>query len=76
VSDRDLISIDSAAKDGRPKIISRGHMLARAFWTGSMWAYDVTRYPQAAIEQVDFEPTHYCELDPSRSSPPTKEPAK
>jgi hypothetical protein len=64
MKDQDFRLIDTAAKDGQPKVVRRGPDYARAFWTGGdrgMWAYDFGP-DSAAKHQIDFEPTHYAPI--------------
>lgn len=54
----------------RAIIVKRGATLARVRWhrennhEGGIWAYDVPE--GGAIEQIDFAPTHWRELQPAK----------
>jgi len=56
--DNGAIPIDDAAKDGSEHIIESGLSRARAYWINDMWAF-ASGLHGGAVEQVDFEPTHY-----------------
>jgi hypothetical protein len=44
--------INSAARDGSLVYVVQGGTIAKAVWTGTMWAYEC-----APNVQLDFEPT-------------------
>lgn len=56
--DMNWIEIDAAAKNGKRQLVRNGDDFAAAYWTGDFWAYPLDHRGQA-IEQIDFEPTHY-----------------
>jgi hypothetical protein len=52
-----FVEIDDGARDGQPHLVGEpaSGEVAAAYWTGSMWAYDIP----TMVQQLDFEPTHY-----------------
>ena len=66
----------ASAPIDRVIIVKRGATLARARWhrdktsrEGGMWIYDVPE--GGCIEQVDFAPTHWRELQPAKKKKET-----
>ncbi|WP_439538717.1 hypothetical protein [Sphingomonas sp.] len=52
--------ISEAVRDGTRVFVTNGNTVARAKWTGSMWAYDTP----GVVMQIDFKPTHWVD-DPA-----------
>ena len=56
----DILPIETAPRDGRQVLVIDflGGWIAKAKWTGDMWAYAGLG---DLIEQIDFEPTGWVE---------------